>query len=176
MRCHPVSVPNHRFLSMTCHLISVSNHRFLCVNCHLISVSNHRLLHRHEPSPDFRWRWQSWRIRCRIVRQTLAGSPLSGFRTEKPHLRPKVCKNANVDIVRVTRGPFVTSPLAPRGEIRPLGGMFTPSFTPRGEHSLLCVEEWRGEQRISPPGDNFTPWGQNSPLGDKFAPGVKVCS
>jgi hypothetical protein len=29
------------------------------------------------------------------------------------------------------RGPFLTSPLAPRGEICPLGGMFTPSFTPR---------------------------------------------
>jgi hypothetical protein len=26
--------------------------------------------------------------------------------------------------------------LAPRGEICPLGGMFTPSFTPRGEHSV----------------------------------------
>jgi hypothetical protein len=30
-----------------------------------------------------------------------------------------------------------------------------------------------GEQRISPPGDNFTPRGQNSPLVDNFAPGVK---
>jgi hypothetical protein len=35
--------------------------------------------------------------------------------------------------------------------------MFTPSFTPRGEHSTVYVEEWRGEQRISPPGDNFAP-------------------
>jgi hypothetical protein len=26
---------------------------------------------------------------------------------------------------------------APRGVICPLGGLFTPSFTPRGEHSLL---------------------------------------
>jgi hypothetical protein len=31
-------------------------------------------------------------------------------------------------------------------------------------------EEWRGEQRISPPGDNFAPRGQNSPLGNNFAP------
>jgi hypothetical protein len=42
-------------------------------------------------------------------------------------------------------------------------------------NTLYCLEEWRGKQRISPPGDNFTPTrGQNSPLGDKFAPGVKV--
>jgi hypothetical protein len=27
--------------------------------------------------------------------------------------------------------------LAPRGEICPLGGMLTPTFTSRGEHSLL---------------------------------------
>jgi hypothetical protein len=47
-------------------------------------------------------------------------------------------------------GPFLTSPLSPRGEICSIGGMFTPSFSPRGEH------------RISPPGNNF-------------ALGVKVC-
>jgi hypothetical protein len=95
-------------------------------------------------------------------------------------------------------GPFLTSPLAPRGEICPLGVKFTPSSTPRGKH--YCLEEWRGEQRISPPGatsplprgqihpwgttsplgDNFTPrgqihpWGTNSPLGVKFSPGVKL--
>jgi hypothetical protein len=39
-------------------------------------------------------------------------------------------------------------------------------FAPRGE----LVEEWRGEQRISPPGDNFTRRGQNSPPWDNFAP------
>jgi hypothetical protein len=36
-----------------------------------------------------------------------------------------------------------TSPLgvnvATRGEICPLGEMFTPSLTPRGEHSLLFI-------------------------------------
>jgi hypothetical protein len=31
-----------------------------------------------------------------------------------------------------------------------------------------------GEQRISPPGDNFTPRGQISPLGSKFAPRGEV--
>jgi hypothetical protein len=35
------------------------------------------------------------------------------------------------------------------------------------------LEEWRGEQRISPPGDNFTPRGQNSPLGATSPLGVK---
>jgi hypothetical protein len=54
----------------------------------------------------------------------------------------------------------------PRGEICLLGRMFTPSFTPRRTLSSLdCLEEWWGEQRFSPPGDNFTRRGQNSPLG-----------
>jgi hypothetical protein len=63
------------------------------------------------------------------------------------------------------------------GEIYPLGGMFTPSFTPR-VNTLYCLEEWRGEQRISPPGDNFTPgglirrWGQSLPLGAKLRMGL----
>jgi hypothetical protein len=38
-------------------------------------------------------------------------------------------------------------------------------------NTLYCFEEWRGEQRISPPRDNFTSRGQNSLLGDNFAPG-----
>jgi hypothetical protein len=47
-------------------------------------------------------------------------------------------------------------------------------------NTLHCLEEWRGKQRISPPGDNFTPTGQNSPLGtnspqgSKFAPRGEV--
>jgi hypothetical protein len=71
------------------------------------------------------------------------------------------------------RGPFLPSPLAPRGEICPLGVKFTPSFTLRGEH--YCLEEWRGEQRISPPGDNFTPMGQIHPWRTTSPLGVKVC-
>jgi hypothetical protein len=51
----------------------------------------------------------------------------------------------HADEVPAGRGPFLTSPLAPRGEFYPLGGMLTPSFSLRGEHSLLLVE-WRGEQ------------------------------
>jgi hypothetical protein len=42
--------------------------------------------------------------------------------------------------------------LAPRGEICPLGVKFTPSFTPRGEHSLLF-------KRMEGRTENFTPRG-----------------
>jgi hypothetical protein len=51
--------------------------------------------------------------------------------------------------------------------------MFTPLFAPRGEHYTV-IEELRVEQRISPQ-EIKTPPGQNLPMGDNFAPGVKVC-
>jgi hypothetical protein len=35
-------------------------------------------------------------------------------------------------------------------------------------NTLYCLEEWRGEQRISPPGDNLTPMGTTPPLGPIF--------
>jgi hypothetical protein len=41
-------------------------------------------------------------------------------------------------------------------------------------NTLYCLEEWRREQRISPPGDKIHPWGTNSPLGSKFAPRGEV--
>jgi hypothetical protein len=47
---------------------------------------------------------------------------------------------------------YAEGPLAPRGEICHLGGMFTPSFTPRGEQSLLF-------RRMEGQTDNFTPKG-----------------
>jgi hypothetical protein len=72
-----------------------------------------------------------------------------------------------------TRGPFLTSPLAPRGEICPLGGMFTPLFTPRGEHSLL-FRRMEGQTENFTPGDNFTPGGQLRSWGSKFAPRGEV--
>jgi hypothetical protein len=62
----------------------------------------------------------------------------------------------------------------PSGELCPLGGMFTPSFTPRGEHSLF-FKELRGKQIISPRGNNFTPGGQLHPWGTTSPLGVKVC-
>jgi hypothetical protein len=71
-----------------------------------------------------------------------------------------------------TWGPFWTSTLAPRDEICPLGEMFTPSFTPRGKHSLLLrrIENVNPQGINSPPGDKIHPWGTTSPLGSKFAP------
>jgi hypothetical protein len=71
------------------------------------------------------------------------------------------------------RGPFLTSPLPPRGKLCPLGVMLTLLFTP-GMNTLYCLEEWRGEQRISPPGDKIHPLGTTSPLGSKFAPRGEV--
>jgi hypothetical protein len=65
-------------------------------------------------------------------------------------------------------GLFLASPLVPRGEIWPLEEIFTPLFTPRGEHSLLF-------RRMGGCTENFNLRGQNSLLGDNFAPRVKVC-
>jgi hypothetical protein len=48
--------------------------------------------------------------------------------------------------------PLLTSPLAPRGEVCPLWVKFTPSFTHRGEHSLLF-------RRMEGRTENFTPTG-----------------
>jgi hypothetical protein len=67
------------------------------------------------------------------------------------------------------RGTFLTSPLAPRGEICSLGEMFTSSFTPRGEHSLLL-------RRMEGQTENSTPGGQLRRQGTKFTSGVTVCS
>jgi hypothetical protein len=63
--------------------------------------------------------------------------------------------------------------LAATGVICPLGAMFTPSFTPRGEHSLL-FRRMEGKQMISLPRDNLTSRGKNSPLGDNFTPGGQL--
>jgi hypothetical protein len=51
--------------------------------------------------------------------------------------------------------------------------MFTPSFTPRVNY-FYCFEEWRSEQRISTPGDYFSPRGQNSPMRSNFSPWGEV--
>jgi hypothetical protein len=39
-------------------------------------------------------------------------------------------------------------------------------------NTLYCLEEWRGEQKISPLGDNFTPGGESLPLGAKLRMGL----
>jgi hypothetical protein len=59
--------------------------------------------------------------------------------------------------------------LGPQSELCPLGGLFTPSFTPRGEHPH-CLEEWRGEQRVFTPRGQLHPWGPTSPLEANFTP------
>jgi hypothetical protein len=53
--------------------------------------------------------------------------------------------------------------------------MFTPSFAPRGEHSLL-FRRMEGQADNFTPRDNFTLRGQNSPVGENFAPwGQSLC-
>jgi hypothetical protein len=68
-------------------------------------------------------------------------------------------------------GPFLTSPLAHRGEICPIGEMSTPSFTSRGEHSLVFrrMEGWT--ENFTPRGQ-LHPWGQSLPLGAKLRMGL----
>jgi hypothetical protein len=79
-----------------------------------------------------------------------------------------------------TWGPFLTSPLAPRGEICHLGGMFTPSFASGGKHSLLFrrmvgrTENFTLQGITSPPGYKIHYWGTTSSLGSKFAPRSEV--
>jgi hypothetical protein len=98
----------------------------------------------------------------------------------------------NIHIICQPWGPFLTSPLAPRGDICPLGVKFTPLFTPRSEHSVL-FRRMEVQKEISPPRDNFTPrglihpprdnftprglihpWGTTSPLGVNFTPGGQL--
>jgi hypothetical protein len=72
----------------------------------------------------------------------------------------------NNDIASTNWGPFKTSPLAPRGEICSIGGMFTTLFTPRGEHSLLFTRMEGWTDNFSPRGYiTWTLGGQNSPPG-----------
>jgi hypothetical protein len=74
---------------------------------------------------------------------------------------------------RMSRGTFSTSPLAPRGEVCPLGEMFTPSFTPRREHYLLFLRMEGWIENFIPRGKN-SPLGTTSPLWSKFAPRGEV--
>jgi hypothetical protein len=52
-----------------------------------------------------------------------------------------------------------------------MGWNVHPFVNPQGwTLYIYCLEEWRGIQRISPPGDNFTPKVQSSLPGENFAP------
>jgi hypothetical protein len=60
------------------------------------------------------------------------------------------------------------------------GGMFTPSFTPRCEHSLLFrkMEEWTEGLQLKginlPKGFVVHPWGSTFTLGANFTPGCQL--
>jgi hypothetical protein len=107
------------------------------------------------------------------------------FRPAKLALRfsDKLTRVAQCD--PVFRGPFLTSPrevnLAPRGEICPLGGMFIPSITPRGEHCLLFRRMEGQTENFTPrgqftPGGQLRPRGQSLPLGAKLRMGLRIFS
>jgi hypothetical protein len=62
----------------------------------------------------------------------------------------------------------------PRGELGPQGWNQSPR---RNVHPFVhpfCLEEWRGEQIISPPGDKTHPWGTTSPLDQSLPLGAKL--
>jgi hypothetical protein len=93
----------------------------------------------------------------------------------------KKCWVNRIDIQRVSHWPyhvqkflgsseasFEQHEFAPRGELCPLGGMFTLSFTPRGEHSIL-FRRMEGQTDYLTPRNNFNPRVQSSPMRDNFA-------
>jgi hypothetical protein len=51
---------------------------------------------------------------------------------------------------------------------------FSPLRSPPGVNTLYCLEESRGDQRISPPEDNFSPRVQSLPLGAKLRMGLST--
>jgi hypothetical protein len=71
--------------------------------------------------------------------------------------------------------PVFNNMVCPQGWSLPLGEMFTLR-SPTGVITLHCLDEWRSEQIISPPEDNFILRGQNSLLRDNFAPGGQSLS
>jgi hypothetical protein len=84
-------------------------------------------------------------------------------------------------------GQFLTTCLPPGVKFGPRGKHGTQGWhlSPRGNvhpfiHPLgwtlfiYCLEEWRGEQRNSPLGDNFIPRNKVHSWGSKFAPRVEV--
>jgi hypothetical protein len=119
-----------------------------------------------------------FRLFC-IFRRSLTGpsGKRKGRAKRPPRLLPNQLRSVKRFMIRQQSTVFNNMVLppgvkfAPRGELCPLGGMFTPSFAPRGEHTPLFRRMGGGKQRISPPVYNFTPRGQNSLIGDNFDPG-----
>jgi hypothetical protein len=91
----------------------------------------------------------------------MSTSTIPTFKTFDPFMLLRVILNFTP--VPQGRTSPVGENLAPGGEICPLG-----DCSPL--RSLSIVEKNGGKKQIiSPPGDNFTPRVQNSPLGSKFA-------
>jgi hypothetical protein len=66
------------------------------------------------------------------------------------------------------QGLFPRPELGPRDELCSLGRLFTPSFTPRGEPSLMF-------RRMKGPTESLHHWGIYShPYGENFTPGGKL--
>jgi hypothetical protein len=83
------------------------------------------------------------------------GRPLRdvpGLPSQQGHLPGDCSAIMRRKSVGTNRGPFLTSPLAPRREICSLGEIFTPSLTPRGEHYVLF-------RRMEGQTENSTPRG-----------------
>jgi hypothetical protein len=79
-----------------------------------------------------------------------------------------------------SRWPFLTSPLALRGELRPQGWNLSPrgNVPPSGEHSLMfrrmdgANREFHPHGITSPSENKSHPWGTTSPLGSKLRMGL----
>jgi hypothetical protein len=90
---------------------------------------------------------------------------------ESKYLRPEASFSLHGLPPRVKFTPRMY--LAPRGEFCPLGEC-SPLRSLPGVNTLCYFEEWRGEQRISLPMNNFTLGCQLHPWGPKFAPRGEV--
>jgi hypothetical protein len=97
----------------------------------------------------------------------------AGIRLQQPHGHRVREQRKNFRLATTQRAILNFTPgpqgwtFSPRGNVHPF--VHSP-----GVNTLYFLEEW-GKQRISPPGYNYTPRRQNSPLGDNLVPGVKVC-
>jgi hypothetical protein len=90
-----------------------------------------------------------------------------------PNVNTRLIGDKSPNLVTLTKRAILN--FTPRGELGPqgwnlsLGGMFTPLFTPRGEHSLL-LRRMEGRTENFTPKGKLHPQGTTSPLGAKFSP------